>query len=239
MLKCEGRRPVSSRYRRSPGRPQPLEPLDQLPYVGGRRALRSLGELCVVDRSGSAFTTAIVRPGICLPIAFEMCCKLSDDLLACGGSPGRAAEGPVRVSEMEKKPALEAGRGDGGADFRGVSLPVRIPLQPAPEALDFLDSFVMIEDAPDFVQIGIPLAFPLNRCRDARRPPLSVLRASDGHTRKIEVADEGQEVARFGPASLAQDQYTRQARPRGRSSSSGAWRSSPGLPWGHRALILR
>lgn len=140
---------------------------------------------------------------------------------------------------MEQKPVLEAGCRDGGADFRGASLPAGILLQPVPEALDFRGSFVVVEDAPDFVQIGIPLAFLLNRGRDTGRPPLPALRASDGHTRKIEIAYEGQEVAGLGPGSFAQDQDPRQTRPRSGPSPSGARRSSPGLPRDHRALILR
>ena len=237
--------PVSFRYRRSLHRPQPLKPADQFPYIGGRRSRRSFQSpdaLCIANCSGNVIAATVVGPGVRLPIAFEMGFKLADDLFARGEAAGGALEGPVRVSEMEQEPVLEAGCRDGGADFRSALLPVfpaRILFQPAPEALDFRGSLVVVEDAPDFVQIGIPITFPLNRGRDAGRPPLPALRASDGHARKIEIADEGQEVAGFGPGSFAQDQYPRQTRPRSGSSSSGARRSSPGLPWSHRALILR
>ena len=234
--------PDSSRYRRSLRRPQPLKPADQLPYIGGRRSgclCRSLDALCIANCRGNAFAAAVVGSGICLPIAFEMCFKLAYDLSARGGPAGCAMERLVRVSEMEQKPVLEAGCRDGGADFRSAFPPARVLFQPVQEFLNFRGSFVVVEDAPDFVQVGIPLSFPLNRCRDARGPPLPALRASDGHTRKIEVAGEGQEVAGFSPGCFAQDQYARQARPRSRSSPSGTRCSSPELPWGHRALILR
>ena len=237
--------PVSFRYRLLLHRPQPLKPVDQLPYIGGRRSRRSLQSpdaLCVANCSGNATAATVVDPGVRLPIAFEMCFKLANDLFAGRGSVWRAVEGHVRVSEMEQEPVLEAGCRDGGTDLRGALLPVltvRILLHPVPEALDFRGPLVVVEDAPDFVQIGIPFAFPLHRGRDASRPPLPALRASDGHARKIEIADEGQEVAGFCPGSFAQDQYSRQTRPRRGSSSSGARRSSPGLPWSHRALILR
>ena len=165
--------------------------------------------------------------------------KLSGDLIARRGTAGRAVEGSARVSEMEKKPEFEARCRDGSADFRTAFLSLRILHQPVLEAPDFLGSFVVVEDAPDFVQIGIPLAFVLNRGRDAGCPPLPTLRASDGHTRKVEIADEGEKIARLGPGSFAQDQYPRQARPRSGSSPSGTRMSSPELPLRHRALILR
>ena len=225
--------PVSLRYPLSLLHPQPLKPADQLPYIGGRRSrcsLQSPDALCIANGGRNVIAATVVGPGVRLPIASEMCFKLADDLFAGRGSARRAVEGPVRVSEMEQEPVLEAGCRDGGADFRSTLLPVlsaRILLQPVPKALDFLGSLVVVEDAPDFVQIGIPIAFPLNCGRDAGRPPLPALRASDGHARKIEVADEGQEVSRLGPGSFAQDRYSWQARPRSGSSSSAARRSSP------------
>ena len=163
--------------------------------------------------------------------------KLADDLFAGRGSARRAVEGHARVSEMEQEPVLEAGCRDGSADFRGAfssrasraSRGSRASRANSASASSgspgFLGSLVVIDDAPDFVQIGIPIAFPLNHGRDAGRPPLPAFRASDGHVRKIEVADEGQEVPGLGPGSFAQDRYSRQARPRSGSSSLAARRS--------------
>ena len=193
----------------------------------------------IANRGGSVLAAAIVGPAIRLPITIEKSFKLSDDLLARGGSSRRAEEGPVRVFEMEQKPVLEARCRDGRGELHSAFLPEWVLLQPVTESSDFRGSFVVVEDAPDLVQIGIQIAFLLNRCRDARRSPLSALRASDGHARKIEVADESQEVAWIGPGSFAQDQDSRQTRPSSGSSSRGARLSSPGLSCGHRARILR
>ena len=228
-----------SRSPRSSGRPQFLKLLDQLPYVGGRCSRRSLAALGIANRGGSVLAAAIVGPAICLPITIEESFKLSDDLLARGVSSRRAEEGPVRVFEMEQEPVLEARCRDGRGELHSAFLPEWVLLQPVTESSDFRGSFVVVEDAPDLVQIGIQIALLLNRCRDARRSPLSALRASDRHARKIEVADESQEVAWLGPGSFAQDQDSRQTRPSSGSSSRGARLSSPGLSCGHRARILR
>ena len=228
-----------SRSPRSSRRPQFLKLLDPHPYVGGRCSHRPLAALRIANRGGSVLAAAIVGPAIRLPITIEKSFKLSDDLLARGGSSRRAEEGPGRVFEMEQEPVLEARCRDGRGELHSAFLPEWVLLQPVTESSDFRGSFVVVEDAPDLVQIGIQITLLLNRCRDARRPPLSALRASDRHARKIEVADESQEVAWLGPGSFAQDRDSRQTRPSSGSSSRGARLSSPGLSCGHRARILR
>ena len=226
-----------------PSRPLPprlrqfSKPSDQLPDVGGRRHFRSPGAFRISDRIGKQCAAALIRRGIRLPIAVEVVFQLTNHLLAGGWSAEGASKGSVRVSEMEQQPVLEARNRDGCANRDGTCLTVRLPGQPRTEAFDICVSFVVVEDAPNFVEVGILLPLLLRCSRDPPWSPLSSLRGADQHVREIEIASEGAEVTRLCLGCLAQDQDSRQPFPCRGPSSPDAWPSSPGTPPGHRIPI--
>lgn len=210
---------------------------DEFPDVGGRRHFRPSGAFRISDCIGKQSAAALIGRGIRLPIAVEVVFQLTNNLLAGGWPAEGASKGSVRVSEMEQQPVLEARNRDGCPNRDVTCLTVRLPGQPRTEAFDICVSFVVVEDAPNFVEVGIPLPFLLRRSRDPPWSPLPSLRSADRHVREIEVASEGAEVAGLRPGCLAQDQQPRQAVLRRGPSSPDAWPSSPGMPSGHRIPI--
>ena len=174
--------------RDAPSRPLPprlrqfSKPSDQLPDTGGRRHFRPPGAFRISHRIGKQCAAALIGCGIRLPIAVEVVFQLTNHLLAGGWSAEGASKGSVRVSEMEQQPVLEARNRDGCANRDGTCLAVRLPGQPRTEAFDICVSFVVVEHAPNFVEVGIPAPSPaLPQSRSPLVP--TVLSSEYGPTR--------------------------------------------------------
>ena len=212
-----------------------LQPFDQYPHVRAGRVSGFRSPLRVSDREVEMRAAALVDRGIVLAIGRKMFPELGDDLLACRCSPSGSPEPPDREFEVQQEPILEARHRNGGlhdclaSPFSGRSI-----LHPGTDGFDLDISFIVIEDAPDFIQSGIALELAPDLPLDIGSIPERLLQRSDLHVREAKVRAQRIEVFRLGLGSFAEEQNSRSAGSRGRPPTRPAASPPPCRPVSQR-----
>lgn len=196
---------------------QRAEPLNQLPYIRERRALRALA-FRACDRPRQVLLKANEEVPIVLPVVGDMPLQLGDDLAARGVSSRTTAERSRRVLEVEKKPILETWpRNDHLNPWSTPEFPQFLHFREKPLELDF--AFVVVDHAPVLVfgcslldGSGKPPCYPGQPLVEGRR---------DAHSSQMEGSLHVGKVARFCAVSLTEHEDGRATMsPRGRSVPS-------------------